>query len=268
MAPFPASVAAYGKPGGGEWVGGDRLVQPTSRRRCARSPTDGADAFYKGWIADRIAEDMKANGGLITKEDLAAYQAKERAPVRGTYRGFEIISMPPPSSGGVALIEMLNILEPLDLKAKGLLTRAGAAPPDRSDAARLSRSRALPRRSRLRPTCRSARLTSKEHAQDASPRSIDPDKASSSVELGKDIVTCRRAGAGRDDALLGRRPRRHGRLEHLHARRRLRLARRRQGRRVPAQQRDGRLQQEAGRDEPHRRHRHAGQPHRAGQARC
>ena len=88
-------------------------------RRCARSPTDGADVFYTGWIADRIAEDMAANGGLITKDDLAAYQAKERAPVRGTYRGYEIVSMPPPSSGGVALIEMLNILEPFDLKAKG-----------------------------------------------------------------------------------------------------------------------------------------------------
>ena len=70
-----------------------------------------------------VAEDMKANGGLITREDLAAYQARERRPVLGTYRGFDIISMPPPSSGGVALIEMLNILEPLNLKlTKGLLT--------------------------------------------------------------------------------------------------------------------------------------------------
>src|SRR5688572_33377336 len=66
---------------------------------------------------------MKANGGLITREDLAAYQPRERRPVLGTYRGFDIISMPPPSSGGVALIEMLNILEPLNLKlTKGLLT--------------------------------------------------------------------------------------------------------------------------------------------------
>ena len=62
-----------------------------SPRRCARSPTDGPDAFYKGWIADRIAEDMAANGGLITKADLAAYEAKERAPVKGTFRGYEIV---------------------------------------------------------------------------------------------------------------------------------------------------------------------------------
>ena len=112
MKPFPASVAAYGKPGGGAWAAGDRLVLADLGRRSARSLTDGADVFYKGWIADRIAEDMKAHGGLITKADLAAYQAKERTPVRGTYRGYDIVSMPPPSSGGVALIEMLNILEP------------------------------------------------------------------------------------------------------------------------------------------------------------
>ena len=65
---------------------------------------------------------MQANGGLITKADLAAYQAKERQPVRGTYRGYDIVSMPPPSSGGIALIEMLNILEPYNLKEQGLLS--------------------------------------------------------------------------------------------------------------------------------------------------
>ena len=83
MGKFPASVAAYGKPGGGD-VGRRRSARAAriSAGRCARSPTDGADAFYKGWIADRIAEDMAANGGLITKEDLAAYQAKERTPVQ------------------------------------------------------------------------------------------------------------------------------------------------------------------------------------------
>ena len=79
MAAFPASVAAYGKPGGGEWTAGDRLVLTDLGRTLRAIATDGPDAFYKGWIADRIAEDMKANGGLITKEDLAAYQAKRTA---------------------------------------------------------------------------------------------------------------------------------------------------------------------------------------------
>src|SRR5688572_30323366 len=122
MARYPAFVAAYGKPGGGSWSAGDRLVLTDLGRTLRAMATGGADVFYKGWIADRIAEDMSANGGLISKADLSAYEAKVRTPVRGTYRGYEIISMPPPSSGGVALIEMLNILEPFELKSKGLLS--------------------------------------------------------------------------------------------------------------------------------------------------
>ena len=79
----------------------------------------GFDAFYKGRIAKAIAADMRAHGGLITESDLANYKAIERAPIHSQYRGYEIYSMPPPSSGGVALAEMLNILEPYDLKSMG-----------------------------------------------------------------------------------------------------------------------------------------------------
>src|SRR6188472_1640862 len=86
MARFPASVAAYGKPGGGTWAAGDQLVLPDLARTLRAIADDGANAFYTGWIADRIAADMQANGGLISKADLAGYQAKERQPVRGTYR--------------------------------------------------------------------------------------------------------------------------------------------------------------------------------------
>src|SRR4029079_7126198 len=95
---FPASVAAYGKPDGGPWAAGDRLVLPDLAKTLRAIADDGADAFYTGWIADRIADEMKANGGLISKDDLAAYQAKERPSIRGTYRGYEIVTMPPPSS--------------------------------------------------------------------------------------------------------------------------------------------------------------------------
>ncbi len=77
----------------------------------------GPDVFYKGEIADAIAEDMAKNGGYITKADLAAYTAIEREPVRGTYRGYEIISAPPPV-GGLSVIEMLNILENFDLASE------------------------------------------------------------------------------------------------------------------------------------------------------
>ena len=78
--------------------------------------SESPDAFYTGWIADRIADDMAANGGLISREDLAAYKAVERVPVKGTFLGYEIISMPPPSSGGTALIETLNMLEALQIQ--------------------------------------------------------------------------------------------------------------------------------------------------------
>jgi gamma-glutamyltranspeptidase/glutathione hydrolase len=71
----------------------------------------GQDGFYQGWVAEEIAGYMKANGGLITLEDLATYTAVERAPIKGTFKGYEIYSMPPPSSGGVALIEMMNLME-------------------------------------------------------------------------------------------------------------------------------------------------------------
>ncbi len=186
MAEFPASLAAYGKPGGGDWTAGDRLVLTDLARTLRAIATDGPDVFYTGWIADRIAEDMKANGGLIGKDDLASYEARVRTPVKGTYRGFEIISMPPPSSGGVALIEMLNILEPLDLKAKGLLTAPALhAQVEAMRRAYLDRARHLgdPDFSEI-PV---ARLTSKEHARQVA-ASIDPDKASDSAALGKDLL--------------------------------------------------------------------------------
>ncbi len=79
----------------------------------------GPDAFYKGPIADLIVKDMEANGGIMTKQDLENYEAVVRNPVRGTYKGYEIVSMPPPSSGGVHIVQILNILEPFDLKTSG-----------------------------------------------------------------------------------------------------------------------------------------------------
>jgi len=187
MAKFPASVAAYGKPGGGEWKAGERLVLKDLGKTLRAIATDGPDVFYTGWIADAIAADMKAHGGLISKEDLAKYEAKERSPVRGTYKGFEIVSMPPVSSGGVALIEMLNILEPMGVKSKGLLT---------ADALHLqieAMRRAYLDRARFLgdpdfTDIPVATLTSKEHARTVA-ATIDPAKASSSLDLGRDIVT-------------------------------------------------------------------------------
>jgi gamma-glutamyltranspeptidase/glutathione hydrolase len=187
MAKFPASLEAYGKPGGGEWAEGDTLVLKDLAASLKAIATDGPDVFYKGWIADRIAEDMKANGGLISKEDLAAYEAKERKPVRGTFNGYEIISMPPPSSGGTALIEALNILESFDLATHGWL-----APETLHLVIEAERRAFLDRARHLGDPdfvqIPVERLTSKTYAKGLA-RTIDPARASKSVELGADIVT-------------------------------------------------------------------------------
>jgi len=97
---------------------GEVFRQPELARtlkRIAQNPDD----FYRGAMARELAASMQKGGGLITAEDLAHYEVKEREPVRGTYRGYEIISAPPPSSGGIALIEILNILEGYDLAKAG-----------------------------------------------------------------------------------------------------------------------------------------------------
>jgi gamma-glutamyltranspeptidase / glutathione hydrolase len=101
---YPASKAAYYKPDGTPYADGERLVLADLGRTLARVRDQGRDGFYKGETAALIEREMRANGGLITAADLAAYEAVERPAVRGNYRGYEIISMPPPSSGGVAII--------------------------------------------------------------------------------------------------------------------------------------------------------------------
>jgi gamma-glutamyltranspeptidase / glutathione hydrolase len=98
---------------------GDTFRQPDLARTLRRLQEKGPREFYGGDTARLIARDMEANGGLISLEDLRSYRPVERRPLRGTYRGHEILTMPPPSSGGIALLEMLNILEPLDIRAMG-----------------------------------------------------------------------------------------------------------------------------------------------------
>jgi len=187
MGKYPASVAAYGKPDGGRWAAGDKIVLKDLGKTLRAIATDGPDVFYKGWIADLIAEDMKANGGLITKADLAAYQAKLRAPVKGRFHDYEIIAMPPPSSGGVGLIEMLNILENFDLKKHDRF-----APEtlhlmiEAMRRAYLDRARYLGDPDFVQMPLQ--KLMSKEYAKTLA-ASIEPNKASSSLELGKDLVT-------------------------------------------------------------------------------
>ena len=108
---FPASARAFLKPDGTAPQPGDRLVQADLARTLSLISDDGPAAFYQGPIADLIAVEMSRSGGFISKADLSAYTPRERTPVTGTYRGHQIVSMPPPSSGGIALVQLLNILE-------------------------------------------------------------------------------------------------------------------------------------------------------------
>ena len=112
---WPSSARIFLKPDGGAFSTGDRLIQSDLANSLDAIAKDGPQAFYEGAIAQKIAAAVRAAGGVMTTGDLRQYRAMERAPVRGSYRGYDIVSMPPPSSGGVELIEMLNILEGFDL---------------------------------------------------------------------------------------------------------------------------------------------------------
>jgi len=117
LAKFPESRRIFQR-NGNYYKQGEVFRQPELARTLERIAKD-PDDFYRGAMARELAASMQKGGGLITADDLAHYEVKEREPIRGTYRGTEIISAPPPSSGGTALIEMLNILEGYDLAKAG-----------------------------------------------------------------------------------------------------------------------------------------------------
>ncbi len=114
--------SAYIKQDGQPWVAGDLLLQADLAWSIEQIMADGADAFYKGALAERIINAFEKAGGIIRQEDLAAYEVKEREPVSTLYRGKRVVSMPPVSGGGVTLLQMLNMLENFsmaDLQAGG-----------------------------------------------------------------------------------------------------------------------------------------------------
>jgi gamma-glutamyltranspeptidase/glutathione hydrolase len=178
MRAYPASIQQFSK-AGTSYVAGERLRQPELAESLRRIAQHGPAGFYRGRTADLIVQEMQAHGGLITHQDLIDYQAVKRPPLRGTYRGCEIISMPPPSSGGVALIEMLNILEGYDLADAGFGSAANVH--------RMAESmrRAYADRARhvgdpdFNPAMPLPRLLSKEYAQQLR-QSILPTAASKS----------------------------------------------------------------------------------------
>ena len=166
LARFPASAALF-LPGGAPLAQGATLEEPRARRACcAASRERGPTGFYKGETADLIVAEMKRGGGIITREDLAAYEAKWRTPIEFTYRGHRVASMPPPSSGGVTLAMIAHILEGYDLRASaGIAARTLHLRPRRCGARSPPQREA--RRSRLREDRARPTLSSKACARRA-----------------------------------------------------------------------------------------------------
>lgn len=118
-AQFAEFHRVFARPDGKPWNTGDRLLQPQLADVLQRIADGGPDGFYTGEVAELLAAEMRLGNGLITTADLAAYQPIKREPLRGTFRGHEIVAIPPSSSGGTTLIEALNLLENFDLHRQG-----------------------------------------------------------------------------------------------------------------------------------------------------
>ncbi|WP_201511896.1 gamma-glutamyltransferase [Psychrobacter alimentarius] len=116
---WPSTKKIFFKPDGSAYQPGERLKQPELARSLKLIAAQGADGFYKGETASKLVKAVNDAGGRMSLQDLANYEAIARVPVKGDYRGYEIVSMPPPSSGGIHIIQILNILEGYPLKDYG-----------------------------------------------------------------------------------------------------------------------------------------------------
>jgi gamma-glutamyltranspeptidase / glutathione hydrolase len=184
----------FGKPGGEEWKAGDTLAQKDLGRSLQLIAEKGPDVFYTGAIADLILAEMKRGGGLITRDDLAAYQANERKPVHTTYRGYDVYAPPPPSSGGIGLAEMLNIIEqfpPTADRKEASFKQWGRWSPEVSHVMIESMKRAYCDRARYLGdpafTRIPARLATKEYARELA-AGIDLNKATPSEKLAPELT--------------------------------------------------------------------------------
>ncbi len=186
---YQASVEAFSRDGV-PYEAGELWQQPDLARTLERIRDEGRDGFYRGETADLLVAEMERGGGIITHEDLEIYQAVERAPIEGTFLGYDVIGMGPPSSGGTAIVQMLNILEGFDLQAIG-----HNSPEYVHHVAEAMRLAFRDRAAHLADTDFAEvpldRLTSKEYAEELRAR-IHPDVAGvsevSDIELGVEAV--------------------------------------------------------------------------------
>jgi len=206
---FPATAAIQLPPTGTPLAPGFRLVQPELAATLRAIAREGPEIFYRGRIAQAIAAEVQRRGGLLTTDDLAHYATKLREPVRGTYRGREVISFPPPSSGGIALVEMLNILEGFDLAPLGV--GSSAAIHRETEAMKLAFA---DRAAYLGDTdfvaVPTQELLAKEYAAKLRARILPARLARAPWTWGRDEVAIHVAGPG-----LGELPLQHGGTTHL-----------------------------------------------------
>lgn len=181
---FPEFVRVFSPTTGKSWKHGDVLKQPDLGRVLEDIANFGTDGFYKGRTADLIVAEMKRGNGIISHKDLELYEAKVRTPIHGKYRGYDIYGAPPPSSGGIGVVEMLNIIEPLELRKYGRWsTKTNHYLIEAMRRAFLDRARHLGDQDFVKIP---KHLLSKEYAKNQT-SSISPDKATKSVELADDI---------------------------------------------------------------------------------
>jgi gamma-glutamyltranspeptidase/glutathione hydrolase len=187
MAAFPEFGRVFHKADGSYFKAGETLQQPDLARTLSLIRDHGPNGFYRGEVAKKLVDDLQANGGIITLKDLADYEAKIRTPLRGTYRGYEVIGMPPSSSGGTTVIQMLNILEAFDLGS--MKRRDPATIHLLAETMRIgfyTRAKYLGDTDFVKVDL--SKLTSKPFA-DSLRANVNPKHATSSVALGKDIIT-------------------------------------------------------------------------------
>ncbi len=188
MDAFPEFGRVFRKADGKNYYqAGETLRQPDLARTLQLIHDLGPNGFYRGEVARKFVDDIQANGGIITLKDLANYEAKIRTPLRSTYRGYEIVGMPPSSSGGTTVIQMLNILEGYDL---GSMKRREASTihllAETMRAGFYTRAKYLGDTDFVKVDL--PKLTSKRFAETLR-ANVNTEHATSSLSLGKDIIT-------------------------------------------------------------------------------
>ncbi len=187
MDAFPEFGRVFRKADGSHYQAGETLRQPDLARTLQLIHDLGPNGFYRGEVANKFVDDVQANGGIITLKDLADYEAKIRTPLHGTYRGYEIVGMPPSSSGGTTVIQMLNVLESYDL---GAMNRHDASTihllTETMRAGFYARAKYLGDTDFVKVDL--SRLISKGFAETLR-ANVSTQRATSSLSLGKDIVT-------------------------------------------------------------------------------